>query len=327
MRGNTKRFFKALLRELTNWIDVTKDRSADLIISLIVYCEEHLTMDFHDTILKVVKALGMSLSEGKTSASLTTKIELILELMGRFVDPDTYVPLLLPRIVGDKESATSFSEGGAHTEEGQKVCAAAFSSLMKGTLTRQLTPHVKSIVTSLCESSDCLTSDVSTDSRIVFCRCLNTMLGKIRGNDGKVLTGYFNATGRLADLDPLWMMICRSLLALQNNTERNKLLTEEANVGLDLLSKKGGSSDGSLNTNNYGLSNWAAKIHRKALEEIMEDGHAMWEFDSSDVCVIENLWNNEEALSGMLAASADLVKYGKWIVEGVKVRRSKERGQ
>ena len=85
VRGNTKRFFKALLRELTNWIDVTRDRSADLIVSLVVYCEEHLTMGFHDTLPKVVKALDSSIKEGKVGEELRYKFELVLELMGRYV--------------------------------------------------------------------------------------------------------------------------------------------------------------------------------------------------------------------------------------------------
>lgn len=83
VRGNTKRFFKALLKEMTNWIETTRERSADLLLILTVYCEEHLTMDFHATLPLTVKSLKNSVAEGKTSASLTAKVMTILQCMGR----------------------------------------------------------------------------------------------------------------------------------------------------------------------------------------------------------------------------------------------------
>lgn len=85
---------------------------------------------------------------------------------------------------------------------------------------------------------ECLTSDVSVMSRICFLETLNVLLVKIRGNQGKVLTGYFNATGRLADLDSIWTAVCKSLLFCQNNVEGSASLTELSKAGLETL--KGG---------------------------------------------------------------------------------------
>mmetsp|Transcript_8008 Transcript_8008/g.15970 ORF Transcript_8008/g.15970 Transcript_8008/m.15970 type:complete len:1121 (-) Transcript_8008:54-3416(-) len=309
VRGNTKRFFKALLKELTNWIETTRERSADLLLILTVYCEEHLTMDFHATLPLTVKALRNSITEGKTSASLTSKIRTILELMGRYVDPETYVPLLLPRVTGEGDG-TSASEGGAHSEESRRINSVALGEMMKGSLTRQITPHVKAVVMGICE--DCLTSDVSVKSRICFLETLNVLLRKVRGNDGKVLTGYFNATGRLADLDSIWMAVCRSLLFCQNNAEGSAALRALADEGLELLE-----AGESMNTNSVGLKQWAGNIHNLALAEVMEEGHAMWEFDGSDVRVLECLWNSEEAREGLSNSVGDLVMFGSWVVEGV----------
>ncbi|GMH56157.1 hypothetical protein TrRE_jg12906, partial [Triparma retinervis] len=257
VRGNTKRFFKALLRELTNWIDVTRDRSADLIVNLVV-----------------------------------------------FVDPDTYVPLLLPRVVGDTNSATSRSEGGFHTVSGRSVNALALSCLMRGSLTRQLTPHVKAVLLGISEGSDCLTGEVGAEGRRAFVGCLNTLLAKVRGGEGKILTGYFNATGRLADLEPLWISVCKGLLAVQSNGEGDEGLKKEAEFGLKLFGKEG--SGESMNTNSRTLRDWAGKIQQNALEEIIEEGHAMWERDGKDVRAVENLWANEEAREGMLSGVVDL---------------------
>ena len=229
------------------------------------------------------------------------------------------MPLLLPRIVGDDESATSMSEGGVHTVDSRRVHAKALECLMRGSLTRQLTPHVKKIIIGFCEDSDCLSGEVSVDARLLFCQCLNSLLVRIRGGDGKILTGYFNATGRLADLDPLWMAVCKGLLSMQNNVEGNLALKKEAEVGLRLFKKgEGGTEGGSMNTNSKTLGSWAPKIQQKALEEIIEEGHAMWERGGKDVRVVENLWRNEEAAEGMLNGVVDLVMYGGWIAEGLR---------
>ena len=90
------------------------------------------------------------------------------------------------------------------------------------------------------------------------------------------------------------MMVCRSLLFCQNNAEGSESLKSLADEGLDLL--KAGES---MNTNSVGLKQWAWKIHNLALAEVMEEGHAMWEFDSGDVRVMECLWNSEEARDGL----------------------------
>ncbi|GMH58956.1 hypothetical protein TL16_g02727 [Triparma laevis f. inornata] len=310
IRGNTKRFFKALLKELTNWIDTTRERSANLLLILAVYCEEHLTMDFHATLPLCVKALRNSINDGKTSKELTEHMKTVLEVMGRFVDPETYVPLLLPRVTGEGDG-TSSAEGGVHSEESRRVNAVALGSLMRGSLTRQLTAHVKAIVLGIC--GECLTSDVSVMSRICFLETLNVLLVKIRGNQGKVLTGYFNATGRLADLDSIWTAVCKSLLFCQNNVEGSASLTELSKAGLETL--KGGES---MNTNNVGLKQWAGKIHNHSIAEIMEEGHAMWEADGEEVRVLDMLWKDEEARSGLETGVGDLVMLGDWIMEGIE---------
>ena len=72
VRANTKRFFDALLSELTSWQSNTSIQSAKILCILMVYCEEHLTMDCSKTIPGIVKALYSNLNntdkEGKRGA-------------------------------------------------------------------------------------------------------------------------------------------------------------------------------------------------------------------------------------------------------------------
>ena len=56
VRDNTKHFFKALLREIScssSWNVTIKHQSTSLLIILIAYCEEYLTMGFSDTLLNL----------------------------------------------------------------------------------------------------------------------------------------------------------------------------------------------------------------------------------------------------------------------------------
>ena len=55
VRANTDRFFRALLGELSHWKEHTRRRSAELLLTLTVYCEEHLAKYFHHTIDAIAK--------------------------------------------------------------------------------------------------------------------------------------------------------------------------------------------------------------------------------------------------------------------------------
>jgi hypothetical protein len=187
------------------------------------------------------------------------------------------VPLLLPRVTGLSESATTFSEGGAHSESSRVHNAMALRCMMKGSLTKRLLPWVKRIVREMCEEGDCLTGSVSASARCEMLRCLLELLEKIRGVDGKLLTAHFNVTGRLADLDGIWITCCKKLLGCKFNADGHGKLRDIADRGLGLLRGEGaeGGGGGSMNTNNVGLKTWAPRIHQDAIAEIMDEGHPM----------------------------------------------------
>ncbi|CAM9216522.1 unnamed protein product, partial [Choristocarpus tenellus] len=63
VRGNTRRFIQPLLTELSNWISRTRLQSAMLFRTLIVYCEEHLTVEMHKMIPQLQRALNLALTE------------------------------------------------------------------------------------------------------------------------------------------------------------------------------------------------------------------------------------------------------------------------
>jgi len=63
VRSNTKRFFSALLAEVICWLSKTRERSAKLLQALVIYCEEHLTMEFSQTLTMLIQAIKLSYSE------------------------------------------------------------------------------------------------------------------------------------------------------------------------------------------------------------------------------------------------------------------------
>jgi len=198
VRGNTKRFFNALVSELRNWMPNTKHQSAKLLLILVVYCEEHLTMDFHNTSSGIVKALQSCLSANdRESISLQHTLESILTTMGRYVDPDTYVKLLLPRVTGDVDSGTSFSEGGEHSEYSCVANTIALRCLIKGSSPRRVLSHFYLLLTSL-SSPSVLGQCANRRTRVECLRTVVTMFEKGYSISG-AQTAYFEETGRLCD--------------------------------------------------------------------------------------------------------------------------------
>jgi hypothetical protein len=156
VRANTKRFLGALLEELCSWRSGTKEKALALLETLVVYCEEHLTMDFSVTLSKITKGLITSRKEEQEDAveadcrghrgrqqkckSMSHQILRVLELMGRYVDPGVYLPLLAPRIRGDASDGTSFSDTGGHSESSRAAHTAALAALLEGSRLKQWLP-------------------------------------------------------------------------------------------------------------------------------------------------------------------------------------------
>eukprot|EP01041_Mallomonas_annulata_P011277 gene11277-23590_t len=99
VRGNTARFLKALMNELTNWTSHTRIKSAQLLKIVIVLCEEHLTMEAYNFLPTLVKAVNFAKDD--IDEDLYTHLMEICELTGRYMIPDTFIHYILPRLRGD----------------------------------------------------------------------------------------------------------------------------------------------------------------------------------------------------------------------------------
>jgi hypothetical protein len=81
VRGNTARFLKGLVNELTNWVSATRLKSAKLLKVIVVLCEEHLTVEAHYLLPAFIKALMFAKDDG--DKELYAVLIEVYELYGR----------------------------------------------------------------------------------------------------------------------------------------------------------------------------------------------------------------------------------------------------
>ncbi len=199
VRTNAGRFFLALLGELSSWREHTRIRSAELLLVLTVYCEEHMTKDFSRTIASVARAIGVELSsrgEGDAMGKLDP-MRRVLRLMGKYVDPEAYLPLLCPRISSDSSSGTSDSEDGCHSESARRNHAIVLSSLIGGSPPGKLAPHWSALA-NLLSGADCIGPFVGTQTRRQCLVALHALIVAVTSEDHT--SGFAPHLGNVVEL-------------------------------------------------------------------------------------------------------------------------------
>ena len=164
VRANSSRFFLAMLDELHNWRDETRKRSAELLLILTIYCEEHLVKDFQHTLTSISKAINVEKSSQDVNDhwKILEKIQQVLCLMAKYVDPKVYLPLICPRICNDNDILLAATSSNLSEEEGDGTnrhysestrlsYTIILSSLIEGTPLQRLMPHWIHLVTLLSD--------------------------------------------------------------------------------------------------------------------------------------------------------------------------------
>ena len=200
VRANSSRFFLAMLNELSHWRDETRKRSAELLLILTVYCEEHLTKDFQHTLKSIATAISVEKSSSQAdNTTILDTIKKVLRLMATYVDPSAYLPLVCPRVCGDNASATSNSEDGSHSERTRSNYAIILSSLIEGTPLLRLLPHWIGLA-SLLSNSDCIGSFVGTQARHDSLMALIALMKVSSQGDVERFISYFADKENTAEL-------------------------------------------------------------------------------------------------------------------------------
>ena len=197
VRSNTSRFYLALLGELSNWKGHTRKRSADLLLIMTVYCEEHLTKDFQHTISSIAKAIELETRNENESAYLNTleSISEVVCLMSKYVNPAVYLPLFAPIIFGDSTSGTSYAEDGAHSEKTRYSHLIILSSLVQGAPLHRLIPYWQKMLT-LVANDDCIGPFAGSKVHEASLKALSILVNRVQDGDNmNRLVNYLHETG------------------------------------------------------------------------------------------------------------------------------------
>lgn len=151
-------------------------RSAELLLVLAVYCEEHLTKDFQHTIKSIAKAIGVEKAAccENDHLKILDKIQEVLRLMAKYVDPETYLPLLCPRISGGDSSVVSNPSSNSFI----------LSSLLEGAPLLQLLPHWLALAT-LLSGDNCIGQFVGTQTKTHSLNALLALLGRATNKEDR----------------------------------------------------------------------------------------------------------------------------------------------
>lgn len=195
VRNHMRRFLKPLMMELTNWVSHTRVRSALLLRTIIVFCEESLTMEANHMIVSLQKALTLAIRE--KDEPLQTLLLQSAELVGRYVPPEAYLPVLLPRLRGEAEVSPTGTDSNTRS-----TVLKVLGSLIDGTLPSAFLPHLNECV---CAVSECVRNAGSMQEGLDALYALKSVLTTVTtaGGGAAVVEAHFNATGRLSTLDKI----------------------------------------------------------------------------------------------------------------------------
>lgn len=237
VRANTSRFFSVVLGELSNWSEQTRKRSALLLLILTVYCEEHLTKDFQLTIASIAKAISVEKSSKSENDHLgiLEVIQQVLRLMAKYIEPDSYLPLLCPRILGDTSSATSNSEDGCHSERSRSIHAAILKSLIEGASWRRLLLHWISLA-SLLTDTNCIGPYVGTQTRHECLSAFHSLIAAVFRDKGIVVGNCMSHfTCNKGDLAKLHSILSSSSSKLEELLANDHLSDEYAKIAQECI--------------------------------------------------------------------------------------------
>lgn len=183
VRANARRVMKPLLKELNDWVADTRSKAVTLLCTSLVYLEEHITQDIDELVVTLMRMIHTD-----------DNMIIAARLTGRFVEPDVYIPFLLPAIAGEATSTMVAATEGEGRARALAVCAA----MIQESRPSAVLPHVRTIVRALCEPT-LLASKLPAlqAGAVATAHALATVLV---GRMGSAASAMFESTGRVTDL-------------------------------------------------------------------------------------------------------------------------------
>ncbi|CAK4608439.1 unnamed protein product [Aphanomyces euteiches] len=196
IRGRCRRFINTLLRELSNWQGPTRVHASRLLVCLLVYCEDMITVDLHLIIPRLIQSWDDVL--------IKTHVCHIASCCGRFTQTSSYIGLLLPYLSGETSSLKIIP-----AMEVLQEFLGGMSHANRKSLLAQLPPLTEALASRFLLNS--------TSFQQVLARTLQHILEHLEGITNLGADPSFESQGRLVSKSLLYERFLRILLTLPHS--------------------------------------------------------------------------------------------------------------
>ena len=173
VRENFSRILPALIRDMTDWTERNRLKAAELLYTLLIHEEDHATQHTPAILQGFYK--GMLVDE----LPVKERIEASSEVMGFFVSPDAWLPLVTSAVIGSTGiKIQSPVPTSVHTTV---ATLRVFSHLLKGAKASTLERHTPEIVQCLT-TPDFVLSETH-DVILYLVSCIHSFIDKTNKED------------------------------------------------------------------------------------------------------------------------------------------------
>ncbi|TYZ57367.1 hypothetical protein PybrP1_012967 [[Pythium] brassicae (nom. inval.)] len=221
VRGRARRFLGPVLRELGNWQSPTRRHAARLLTSIVVYCEETITVDAH----VLLQALLRDWREPDTAPAL----RVVADLVGRFVAPATYLPLLLARVRGDSDVSAT---GGVVAPGPTATAIEVLQLVMGGSLDAALLAHVHDVLEAVATKH--ILDFEHAGAKLAVATVAQQLACLLERRGGDAVSAYFLQHGRLTTMERVYDRLFELALVVAG-AQRSSESVAHANAALEAL--------------------------------------------------------------------------------------------
>lgn len=204
----------------------TRVRSACLLKTIVVLCEEHLVMEVHTLLPAYANALYYANQD--TDKELKGILMDVFELVGRYTFPEVYVHYILPRLRGDSDVVQFGTDAPMRVAVMQLLQA-----LISGSRPSQLLAHFTDLAVTLTDPF--VIDSESTPLQEAAADVLLTLLECLQGKGKAAVEAHFLNTGRLTSLRTATNKLFRFFL--ETLTSPVPSLSSKGSRGLVLLAE------------------------------------------------------------------------------------------
>ena len=222
VRSHTNRFLTTVLKELNDWKATTKIHAIGLLRSILIYTEENITMELH-LMIQTLVLLAFD-------PEIHSHVSEIAVLLGRYADPDSYLPFLLPHVTGETAFATEVQWSS------RARALSVLNSMLIGSMPKRVLARLVDLVDAI-SAKDLVRGSLEHTLLNQQLKATTTTIVNLVGTGRTAVDAIFIASGRLNSLTRQYTSLF--LLSVYLN-EGNSFETMISIIGKDQFEKISG---------------------------------------------------------------------------------------